>query len=181
MIRTIDLLDSHPFLAGLPRPWLERLSYQARPGVRHSGQRIFQEGHRADRFWLLRSGQVALDFHVPGRGDVGIETIAAGSVLGWSWLFPPYQWQFGAVAVDRTLMIEFDAAGTRRLISQEEALGRELTTRFMQVVVDRLHAARSRLMELYGYPPGPGADGAADGRVVGGPTVGGTGGQVIGG
>lgn len=44
------------------------------------------------------------DFHVPGRGDVGIETIAAGSVPGWSWLFPPYQWQFGAVVVERTLM-----------------------------------------------------------------------------
>lgn len=164
MIRTIDLLESHPFLADLPRPWLERLSYQARPGVRHSGQRIFQQGSAADRFWLLRSGQVALDFHVPGRGDVGIETIAAGSVLGWSWLFPPYRWEFGAVAVDRTLTIEFDAAGTRRLIAEDDALGRELTTRFMRVVVDRLHAARTRLMELYAYPPSPTADVAADGQ-----------------
>ncbi|MFY1632901.1 cyclic nucleotide-binding domain-containing protein [Solwaraspora sp. WMMB335] len=156
MIRTIDLLDVHPFLAGLPRPWLERLSYQARPSVRHGGQRIFHEARTADRFWLVRSGQVALDIHVPGRGDIDIETISAGSVLGWSWLFEPYQWQFGAVAVERTLLIEFDAAGTRRLIGQDDALGRELTTRFMQVVVDRLHAARTRLMELYGYPRQPG-------------------------
>jgi len=153
MIRTIDLLDAHPFLADLPRPWLELLSYQARPGVRHSGQQIFQQGRTADRFWLLRTGQVVLNFQVPGRGEIDIETVAAGSVLGWSWLFPPYRWEFGAVAVDQTLTIEFDAAGTRRLISQDDALGRELTTRFMRVVVDRLHAARTRLTELYAYPP----------------------------
>ncbi|WJK39683.1 cyclic nucleotide-binding domain-containing protein [Solwaraspora sp. WMMA2056] len=161
MIRTIDLLDDHPFLDGLPRPWLERLSYQARPGVRHPGQRIFQQGRAADRFWLLRSGEVTLDFQVPGRGDIAIETITAGSVLGWSWLFAPYRWEFGAVAVARTLTIEFDAAGTRRLIAEDDALGRELTTRFMRVMVDRLHAARTRLIEL--YQPAPSSAGEVTG------------------
>lgn len=40
--------------------------------------RIFEEGEEADRFWVIRSGTVALDIHMPGRGRVVVETIGAG-------------------------------------------------------------------------------------------------------
>jgi hypothetical protein len=46
----------------------------------------------------------------------------------------------------------FDGPGVRRLIADDAELGRELTTRFMAVVVDRLQATRVRLLESYGYP-----------------------------
>lgn len=146
---TLDLLAEHPFLAGLPRPWLERLSFQAHPAVRHLGHRLFHENHPAERFWLVRTGRVALDIHVPGRGDVAIEAIGPGSVVGWSWLFPPYRWHFGAVAAEQTAVIEFNAAGVRRLMDDDPQLGYELTTRFMSVVVDRLQATRVRLLDIY--------------------------------
>ncbi|MEV4543769.1 Crp/Fnr family transcriptional regulator [Micromonospora echinaurantiaca] len=149
---TLDVLRAHPFLAGLPEPWLPRLAGYARPVVWHPGHRLFRAGQPAQRCWLVRDGQVALDFAVPGRGDVEIEVIGPGGVLGWSWLFPPYRWQFGAVAVRRSTAVEFNAAGLRWLMESDDALGRQLTTRLMSVVVDRLHAARGRLMELYGYP-----------------------------
>jgi CRP-like cAMP-binding protein len=84
---------------------------------------------------------------------VVIEKLGADTVLGWSWLFPPYRWQFGALAVEQTEAIEFDADGVRRLVAEDAELGRELTTRFMGVVVDRLQASRARLLDLYGYPP----------------------------
>ena len=29
-----------------------------------------------------------------------IETLEAGEVVGWSWLFPPYRWHFDARALD---------------------------------------------------------------------------------
>lgn len=67
-------------------------------------------------------------------------------------MFPPYRWQFGAVAVRRTTTVEFTAEGVRRLMEADDALGRQLTTRFMNVVVDRLQASRGRLRDLYGYP-----------------------------
>src|SRR4029453_10809983 len=104
------------------------------------GPGLCRAGQPAERFWLVRSGEVALDFPVPGRGDVGIETIGPGGVLGWSWLFPPYRWPVGGVAVQRSTAVEFTAEGVRRLMEADDALGRQLTTRFMSVVVDRLQA-----------------------------------------
>lgn len=50
--------------------------------------RLFEEGRRADRFWVIRSGQVEVDLHVPGRRAAVIETLGQDDLLGWSWLFP---------------------------------------------------------------------------------------------
>jgi CRP-like cAMP-binding protein len=148
----MDLLISHPFLADMPRARVERLSYQARRAVHHGGTRLFREGQHADRFWLIREGRVALDFPVPGRGDIVIEQLGPGTVLGWAWLFPPYRWHFGAVAAEQTLTIELDGAGVRRLCEADPSLGYDLTKRISGVLVDRLQAARVRLTDVYGYP-----------------------------
>jgi CRP/FNR family cyclic AMP-dependent transcriptional regulator len=148
MITTLDLLIGHPFLAGMPASWLDKLSYQAKRAVYHPGYRIFHEGRHAGRFWLIRDGSVALDIAVPGRGDVVIETIGPGTVLGWSWLMPPHRWHFGARAVEQTLAIEFNAEGVLRLCEDDPALGFELTRRFMNVLVDRLQHSRDRLLAL---------------------------------
>src|SRR5690349_2949963 len=143
-----DLLARQPFLAGLTGYQLDVLSRWSKRAFFHAGKRVFQEDTPADRFWLIQRGRVDLDTHVPDRGDVVVETIGAGAVLGWSWLFSPYRWHFGAVAVENTLCIELDGPGVRQLCARDPALGYELSTRFMQVMVQRLQATRMRLLDL---------------------------------
>jgi len=148
----LDLITEHPFLDGLDPEALTRLSAWASRSQFHPGTRIFSEGGKADRFWLIRSGQVQLDVHLPNRGRVVFESLGPGTVLGWSWMFEPYRWHFGATAVDATLTVEFDGRGVHRLCDQDPALGHALTSRFIRVVVDRLQATRIRLLDLYGSP-----------------------------
>ncbi len=150
MITAQDLLAAHPFLHGLQDDQLARLSAWSHKSQFHAGARIFSEGGRADRFWLIRDGRISLDAHVPGRGPVVIETLGPGTVLGWSWMFPPYQWHFGATAVEPTYTVEMDGPGVRRLCDSDPELGYAVTRRFTQVVVERLQATRVRLLDLYG-------------------------------
>ncbi|MGI5240146.1 cyclic nucleotide-binding domain-containing protein [Dactylosporangium sp. CA-139066] len=152
MMTTYDMLLTHPFLAGLPAGDVELLSRWASPAPFSAGMRIFEENDRADRFWLIRDGCVHLDIRVPGRGDAVIETIGAGTVLGWSWMFPPYRWHFGAVAVDPVRSIAIDGAAVRALCDADTGFGYELTKRFMAVVVERMQATRIRLLDLYKAP-----------------------------
>jgi CRP/FNR family transcriptional regulator, cyclic AMP receptor protein len=147
-----DLLASQPFLAGLTDRQLELLSHWSKRAVFHAGSRVFREGTPADRFWLIQRGRVNLDTHVPGRGDLLVETVGSGAVLGWSWLFAPYRWHFGAVAAETTISIELDGPGVRQLCARDPSLGYELSTRFMQVMLDRLQATRLRLLDLYEVP-----------------------------
>jgi CRP/FNR family cyclic AMP-dependent transcriptional regulator len=152
MTSTRDLLAEHPFLAGLEPAWLERLTEYAHPVHRNGGHRLFDSGRPALRFWLVCTGRVALDIDTPARGHVVIDTLGPGSVLGWSWLFPPRQWQFGAVVVEPIRAVEFSAPAVRQLMADDPALGYELTRRFMAVMYNRLQATRIRLLDLYAYP-----------------------------
>jgi CRP/FNR family transcriptional regulator, cyclic AMP receptor protein len=150
---TYELLAAHPFLDGMGTEQLERLVPWAHRQVFRAGARVFSEGGKADRFWLIREGQVALDTHVPDDGEVVVETLGPGSVLGWSWLFPPYRWHLGATAVEQTLTVALDAAGVRELCAEDTRIGHELYRRFIEVVVNRLQATRVRLLDLYaGHP-----------------------------
>ncbi|MGC9664945.1 cyclic nucleotide-binding domain-containing protein [Planosporangium sp. 12N6] len=142
-----DLLAAQPFLAGLSEKHLRQLSYAASRAVLPAGGRVFPEGGRADRFWLINRGHVDLVTAVPGRGEVVVETLGPGAVLGWSWLFPPYRWHFGAYAVETTFALRLDAFEVRRLCDADHEVGYQLTRRFMQVVVDRLQATRMRLLD----------------------------------
>jgi CRP/FNR family cyclic AMP-dependent transcriptional regulator len=150
-LTVFDQITMHPFVGDLPSNWLCRLAAHGRTVLRHPGDRLFDEGAPARQFWLLRSGTVALDFFVPGRGHIVLERVGADSVVGWSWLIPPYRWTLGAVVAEPMRAVEFDAAGVRALIAEDADLGRELTLRLLAVLGGRLQMARSRLVELYAY------------------------------
>ncbi|MGE5827725.1 MAG: Crp/Fnr family transcriptional regulator [Micromonosporaceae bacterium] len=146
------LVADHPFLDGIEPSALARLTEQARPVEFPAGTRLFTEGGPAHSFWLLVDGHIALDTQVPGRGAVVVESLGRGAVVGWSWLFPPHEWHFGATAVQATSAVEFDGREVRRLCDADPALGYELVRRFIRVVIDRLQCTRIRLLDLYRQP-----------------------------
>ena len=142
---TVDLLAEQPFLAGLTDHQLGQLAPLTSRSMFHAGNRIFGQGTPAEQFWLLTDGKVFLDSEVPGYDNFVLETLRSGSVLGWSWLFPPYRWHFGAVALTTTHTVTFNGALVRALCQRDPGLGYELATRFLRVMGERLQSARSRL------------------------------------
>ncbi|WP_308119082.1 cyclic nucleotide-binding domain-containing protein [Streptomyces sp. JJ38] len=132
----------------------ERLLALARDVTLPGAARIFEEGEDADRFWLLRGGVVALDVQLPGPGRVVVETIGAGGLLGWSWLFHPRRWHLGAEALETVRAWEFDADAVRALCAADPALGLPLVTAVAATIGERLRATRTRLLDLYGPPQG---------------------------
>jgi len=143
---TASALAAHPFLRGMAPAHLEALAEAARDVTFPAGHRIFAGGEHADRFWLIRAGHVALDLQVPGDGPVVIDTVGIGGLLGWSWLFTPYQWAFGAVCASPVEAFELDAAAVRSRCAADPALGYDLTTRLARVLARRLESTRIRLI-----------------------------------
>src|SRR5947208_13784489 len=143
---TAEALATHPFLHGMSRDQLAVLAGSAADVTFSDRHRLFEDGGGASRFWLIQSGHVALDLHVPGQGRMKIDTIGMGELLGWSWLFPPYRWAFGAVSVGPVEAFEFDARAVRAYCQADPELGYELTQRLVSVLAKRLQATRVRLI-----------------------------------
>ncbi|MFI0724145.1 cyclic nucleotide-binding domain-containing protein [Streptomyces sp. NPDC021224] len=146
------------FLTALPAPHRERLLGLAVDRTFPAGTRIFEEDAQARRFWVVRSGLVALDAQVPGRRPAVVETLGAGELLGWSWLFEPYRWHLGAEAREPVEALEFDAATVRRAIDEDPSFGLAVTRCVAAVAIGRrLRACRIRLLDLYGPEPATGS------------------------
>lgn len=142
------MLAEQPFFRGLSESLLESLAKEAMPVEFKAGELIFNEGGLANRLYLLLSGKVALEFPTDLEHEpVAIETIGDGSVLGWSWLFPPYYWHFDARALTPVKAIFFYGTRLREQCETDHELGYELMKRISGVLIERLQATRRRLTE----------------------------------
>ncbi|MEO3754665.1 cyclic nucleotide-binding domain-containing protein [Streptomyces sp. B6B3] len=144
-------------LAVLPPDSRRRLERIARQVSLPPGTRVFKEGGRADRFWIIDNGSVALDLHVPGRRAVDIDTLGPGDLLGWSWLVPPYTWYLGARTLGHVRATQFEATVVRALCEADPVMGRAVACGVAEIIGRRLHRTRTRLLDLYG-PHGSGPE-----------------------
>jgi CRP/FNR family transcriptional regulator, cyclic AMP receptor protein len=145
-------LGQHPFAGGLTFGQCERLAAVAAGVGLPPGRRLFEEGGPATRFWLIRTGRVALDLRVPGRDRLIVETVGPGDEVGLSWLMPAPQWQFGAITQLPVSAFEIDSAAVVELCAADHELGYQLTRRLLTTAISRLTAARIRILDLYAGP-----------------------------
>ncbi|MGW1786093.1 cyclic nucleotide-binding domain-containing protein [Streptomyces sp. NPDC002143] len=137
-------------LTALPPPQRQRLMELAREVSFADDARIFEAGGTADRFWVIRSGAVSLVQQVTSLRRVTVASLGSGDMLGWSWLFPPYRWDFGAEAFSPVRAYEFQAQPVLKLCEEDPALGMSLVRIVAEILAHRLEMTRGRLMEQYG-------------------------------
>ncbi|MEK6800251.1 MAG: cyclic nucleotide-binding domain-containing protein [Planctomycetota bacterium] len=148
---TIDvIIAQHAFFSGLREEYLKLIAGCGRNVRFNAGETLFREGEEADQFYAIRHGRVAIEVHAPGRGSVMVQTVAEGELVGWSWLFPPYRWQFDARSLEVVRATAFDGECLRTKCDADPALGYELMKRFAQVMSQRLEATRLQLLDVYG-------------------------------
>jgi CRP/FNR family cyclic AMP-dependent transcriptional regulator len=138
----------HPFLAGMNPTQLALLSDCAIAVRFKKGQTILREGELANRFYLIESGKVVLGSDEKSGDPLIIETISAGDLLGWSWMFPPYVWSFTARATEPTDAIFFYGTILREYCERDPSLGYELFKRMAPVMLRRLQAARHKMLSI---------------------------------
>jgi CRP-like cAMP-binding protein len=150
-VQTVEqLIVELPVFAGLAPEDLTLIAGCARTMQAAAGDEMFREGDPADAFFVVRRGAIALEAHAPNGPPLVIETLHEGDVVGWSWLVPPYRWNFDGRAVEDVRGISFDAACLRGKADADPRLGYELLRRFAGLMLERLQATRLRLLDVYG-------------------------------
>ena len=147
-ISLIAKMTEHPFLKGIKPEHLQALADCAMEVEFKPGEWIFREGDPANRFYLIERGLVNVESGIQNRDPLHLQTLGPGDVLGWSWLFPPYYWHFGARAASNVKAIFLYGTRLREWCEQDHDLGYELMNRTPEVVIKRLEAAQRYLVEL---------------------------------
>ena len=106
------------------------------PGHFNPGARTW--AWHGDDGWLF-------DNSFNGREKYGGGPYGPGDVIGWSWLYPPYYWHFGARAIQRTTATFYYGTRLREECEENPAFGYELMKRISQVLLDRLQFPLSLL------------------------------------
>ena len=136
----------HPFLAGMNPMQLALVTDCAMATHFKRGETILREDEFANRCYLLETGKVLVESESDFSEPLVIETIGAGDLLGWSWMFPPYVWQFTARAIEPTTTIFFYGTTLRELCEKDHSLGYELLKRISAVMVKRLQASHNQML-----------------------------------
>jgi CRP/FNR family cyclic AMP-dependent transcriptional regulator len=152
-MKTLDqIIGEHPFFRGFAPAHLAVIAGCGRMAHFPAGSFLFKAGTAAEHFFLIRRGKVALELEPPGRDAFRFSTVGAGEVVGWSWLIPPYEWQFDARAVEDVGVVQFDGVCLRGKCDADPVLGYAVLKAFATVLVDRFVDTRLQLIDVYGHP-----------------------------
>lgn len=141
------ILRGHEFFKDLPSKYFEIILGCASHVMFKAGDIILREGEPADKFYLIRSGNVAI--YIAQPREITVQTIREGHILGWSWLIAPYRYRFSAKALENTRAIALDGKCLREKCEKNSELGYELLKRLMSVFTERLEATRLQLLNIY--------------------------------
>lgn len=152
-----DLLAEHPAFQGFDRETTEFLGGCA--SNHHFGvdEFLFRADQPSQRFYVLRSGDVAIELDMTGRKRLVIQTMHAGQIVGASWILPPYRWRFDARALSDVRAFGIDADCLRNKCDANPAFGYAIYKRFLPILAERLLATRLQLVDLYAPPAEIGA------------------------
>ncbi|MEX5728770.1 CRP/FNR family cyclic AMP-dependent transcriptional regulator [Rhodovulum iodosum] len=150
-LRTIrELLAEHPLFARFDGATLDELAGCARTEQFDSGALVLREGETADKVFLLRAGDVAVEMATPGQPPMIMETLHPGDLLGVSWLVAPYRHMADARALSNVRALSLDAACLREKCDAIPAVGYAFFRAWAPHVAQRMRAQRMRLLDLYG-------------------------------
>src|SRR5678816_4084169 len=122
-----EAIASHGFFRGMKPEHLALLPEGARAVQFKSGDLIFREGAPASEFYLIETGEIALEALDSANRPTLVHRVQSGDVLGWSWLFPPFTWHFQARAIEPTRAIVLNGAHLLIAAEHNHDFGYELT------------------------------------------------------
>jgi len=113
------------------------------------GDFLLREGEEASTFYLVRSGRVSMEVHMPGKESVRVETAGDGDVVGLSWMLPPARVHLDARALDTVVAFALDGACLRAKMEADHNLGYAIAKRLLELTFRRLERVRLQRLDIY--------------------------------
>jgi len=137
------------FLADLSPRVQEKLLSLGETFQYPEGETIFHEGDPSLHLYIVKTGQVAIDVHVPSKGRMSIMTAGPGDLFSWSALVEPRIETASAHATQATEALGVKGGALMDLCREDPDFGFELYRALSEVISSRLIATRLQLIDVF--------------------------------
>ena len=143
----ISLLKEFVFCKEFNDDQLNKLAALASEESFLAGTQMYQNGDPARSLFLIQEGKIVLFIdnymgpHKPPM-QVTVDMITKGESMGWSAVVDPYLYTLGALCIDDSNVITFDAAGLRKLMEEDCDLGFKMMQIVAKLISTRLTHTR---------------------------------------
>ena len=150
--RLAELLRHVSFSADLPDEVVRELAKISRTVSFPAGAILFEEGAQIRDIYVIWSGRVALDVHVPEHGNIRILCLGPGDLVGCSTVLDQGEMTASAAAIEATETVALPADKLLAMCEKDNRLGYEMMRRMAQQLDRRLLATRLELLEIIAQP-----------------------------
>jgi len=131
----------------MPDEYIQFIANNAELKIYSREEIIFTKSGQASHFYIITRGEVELSEELLNYESIlPTHSVKEGEMLGWSWLVPPFLWNYNCKAIQETEVIEVDAASIRHEISRDREFGYHFYKRLYYTVVERLFNTRYQIM-----------------------------------
>lgn len=148
--RIMEELQRLPLAEELGKTRLARVAEVATLEEHPSGTLLFREGDPADNPRIVVSGLVSLLINVPHQGEMVVNTVGDGELLGFSALLPHHRWRSSARTSRTTRCLRFDGKALREMMELDHELGYQMLRVAFRVVTERMGDGFLQILDVFG-------------------------------
>jgi CRP-like cAMP-binding protein len=131
-----------PHQLQLIKPFMEFCSFPA-------NMVIFHQGDRADNFFILTAGEIALHFKPYDGPPLEITKIASGDVFGWSAALGRKKYSAAAIATSDSKVIRMQASNLQKICAIDPDTAVLFLDRLVGVISVKLQDSHQEILNLF--------------------------------
>lgn len=150
---TIEELRKINLLQDLTDEMLEKVIAVARPLRFREKDVIFEEGNRAEYFYMLKRGKILLEMDISDRIDISLGSIKSGYSFGWSALLSNSSHASRAVCAEPCDVVAIPGEKLRALLEGDHTMGYRVMELTAKILKNRLERRTGQLLKVMAKHP----------------------------
>lgn len=151
----VDVQDLKGFvmLGYLSDEMLERLIPITEILVFDKNEKVFSQGGKADRLFLVKKGKVLLEQRISDTLTVFMGAVKPGFSFGWSAMLDGERYSSDAICAQPSTLYSFRAFEIKQLMDEDHSLGFIISQRLLYVIKKRYDVRTQQFVKTIQYHP----------------------------
>jgi CRP-like cAMP-binding protein len=109
---------------------------------------IYEKGRIGQAIYLIESGQVVIETHIPDQGRLVLNTLGPGHFFGWSSIFPKEAKMAWTRSIEPTTVLAFSASALKEAMQEDPRFEYALMQRASIDMTARILDRRQQLADM---------------------------------